>query len=219
VRQPITGPDLIIPPLESLEGGNQALTSALAQWNAATSSQQVAWANAYSKALPQATIGADGTISISSGTDLGPLPVMAQAWLNSGRSGAIDGAMIQQPSAFYVSDRTKPLLLLEDGNYFNNVGGNLNLGGGQWGVVNEEGNWPGAWWLMPYSVWYNVPPGNTSANADLLAMIFVAIIALITILVPFIPGLRSLPRKLGVYKLVWRSYYSAYGAGHPSEER
>jgi hypothetical protein len=140
---------------------------------------------------------------------------MGQAWLNYGRSGAIDAATVQQPSAFYVSDKTKPLLLLEDGSYFGNVGSQLNLSGSQWGIVNEEGNWPGAWWLMPYVVWYNIPPGNTSTSADLVAMIFVAIIALLTILVPFVPGLRSLPRKLGIYKLVWRSYYASYPPGRP----
>jgi hypothetical protein len=27
------------------------------------------------------------------------------------------------------------------------------------------------------------------------------------ILVPFIPGLRSIPRKVPVYRLIWRDYY------------
>jgi hypothetical protein len=29
----------------------------------------------------------------------------------------------------------------------------------------------------------------------------------VLILVPFIPGLRSIPRKLPVYRLIWRDYY------------
>jgi hypothetical protein len=27
------------------------------------------------------------------------------------------------------------------------------------------------------------------------------------ILLPFIPGLRSIPQKLPVYRLIWRDYY------------
>jgi hypothetical protein len=27
------------------------------------------------------------------------------------------------------------------------------------------------------------------------------------ILVPFIPGVRSIPRKLPLYRLIWRDYY------------
>jgi hypothetical protein len=219
VKLPISGPDLVIPPLESLQGGSPVLSRALAAWNAASPSQQVAWATAYSTALQHATISSNGTISITPTKSVGPLPVMGQAWFNNGRSGAIDAAMIQQPSAFYGSDRTKPLLLLEDGSYFGNIGSQLNFTGSQWGIVNEEGNWPGAWWLMPYVVWYNIPPGNTSSSADLFAMLIVAIIALLTILVPFVPGLRSLPRKLGVYKLVWRSYYANYPSRHVSDKQ
>ena len=77
--------------------------------------------------------------------------------------------------------------------------------------MNEVGNGPGAWWLAPYTVWYHVPPANRSQGVDLLAFLFVATTTLVTVLLLFLPGVRSLPRALGVYRLVWRDYYSAFG--------
>jgi hypothetical protein len=33
------------------------------------------------------------------------------------------------------------------------------------------------------------------------------ILTLLLTLVPFIPGLRSLPRRIPVHRLIWRDYY------------
>jgi hypothetical protein len=211
VRQPLTGLDLVIPPLRALGGGNEALAAAMQQWDGASREQQVAWASAYGKALPAATIPADGKIAIAATPAMGPIPVMAQEWLDYGRAGAVDAALVQQPGAFFVDDWTKPMLLLEDGAFFDQIGNTFQLGGPQWGQMNEEGNWPGAWWLAPYTVWYNVPPANTAQSGDLVAFLFVIPLALLLIFLPFIPGVRSLPRKLGVYRFVWRHYYDTYG--------
>ncbi len=44
----------------------------------------------------------------------------------------------------------------------------LNLLGSQWGMMNETGNYPGQAWLWLYTFWYQIPPYNTSPNADAL---------------------------------------------------
>jgi hypothetical protein len=80
------------------------------------------------------------------------------------------------------------------------------LDGGTWGVINEVGNWPGAWWLFLYSFWYQWGPGVTSASADLYAMLATGAIAVIFLLTPYIPGLRNIPKATGVYKLMWSEY-------------
>lgn len=49
------------------------------------------------------------------------------------------------------------------------------------GQMNEVGSWPGAWWLVPYTVWHNVPLANRSQGADLSAFLFVAAIVLATV--------------------------------------
>jgi hypothetical protein len=81
------------------------------------------------------------------------------------------------------------------------------LAGDTWGVINEVGNWPGAWWLFPYSFWYQWGPGLTSDSADLYAMIMTGLVSIPFILLPFIPGLRDIPKGTRVYRLMWSSYY------------
>jgi hypothetical protein len=57
-------------------------------------------------------------------------------------------------------------------------------------------------WL--YTFWYQVKPFSTSDNADALVWGLMAVLTLGFILLPYIPGLRALPRGLGVHRLVWR---------------
>jgi len=38
-------------------------------------------------------------------------------------------------------------------------------------------------------------------------VVLVAILTLALMLVPFIPGLRSIPRVIPIHRLVWRDYY------------
>jgi hypothetical protein len=33
------------------------------------------------------------------------------------------------------------------------------------------------------------------------------LLSLVLLLLPFIPGLRSIPRLVPVYRLIWRNYY------------
>ena len=45
----------------------------------------------------------------------------------------------------------------------------MNLTGGQWGVMNETGSYPGQPRLWLYTLWYQVPHFSTSANVDMIA--------------------------------------------------
>ncbi len=83
------------------------------------------------------------------------------------------------------------------------------LAGNTWGVINEVGNWPGAWWLFVYSFWYQWGPGLTSGSADLYAMLATGAIAIIFLLTPYIPGLRNIPKATRVYRLMWSDYYKS----------
>ena len=66
---------------------------------------------------------------------------------------------------------------------------------------------PGQAWLWLYTLWYQVPPMNTSANGDLQVFAIMIVLTLLLALLPFIPGLRSIPRWTRVYRLIWRSHY------------
>ncbi len=201
VRIPVdSANDLVITPLSTVTG-NPDLTAKLQTWRAATAGQQTTWAVAYSDALAAAPDG-DPT-KVASG-DYGPVPVIATGFLALARSGGLEG-LLTSGSTFYVGDETKPLLLLADGAYLEDQARADHLGGDQWGMMNETANYPGQPWMWLYTFWYQVKPFSTSDNADALVWALMAVLTLGLILLPFIRGLRSLPRHLGVHRLIWRN--------------
>jgi hypothetical protein len=122
------------------------------------------------------------------------------------RSGALDQALVTG-HGFYTTDYTKPLLFLSDSGYLANVADKQHLTGDQWGMMNETGSYPGQAWLWLYTFWYQIPPFNTSASGDALVFATMGVLSLLLLFVPFIPGLRSVPRKLKIYRIIWREHY------------
>jgi hypothetical protein len=45
-------------------------------------------------------------------------------------------------------------------------------------------------------------------NADLGIIILMTVLTAALALVPFIPGLRDIPRWLPIHRLIWRRYYA-----------
>jgi hypothetical protein len=125
--------------------------------------------------------------------------------LTLARSGALDADLIANQS-FYGTDFTKPLLFLEDGQYFANLATADHLSGTQWGVMNETGSYPGQPWLWLYTLWYQVPGFDNSANVDLIAIYLTGAATLLLLAIPFVPGLRDIPRIIPVHRLVWRDW-------------
>jgi hypothetical protein len=78
--------------------------------------------------------------------------------------------------------------------------------------MNETGSYPGQSWLWLYTLWYQVEPFKSSTNADILVMMVVGVLSLGLILIPFIPGIRSLPRQIPLYRLIWREHYRSQGS-------
>jgi hypothetical protein len=93
------------------------------------------------------------------------------------------------------------------------------LDGGTWGVINEVGNWPGAWWLVPYSFWYQWGYGASGSAADLYAMIMTGLVTLVVVAVPWIPGLRDIPKLSRVYRVMWADYYRAVERRHAARAK
>jgi hypothetical protein len=110
----------------------------------------------------------------------------------------------------YSLDFTRSLLYFQD-DVYNNVAQKLDLTGTQWGISYETGNYPGSWWLWPYTFLYQIKPIASSANADLVVGVVMLVIFLIIMLMPFIPGLNRLPHWLKVYRLIWRDWYQRPG--------
>ncbi|MFH8768101.1 MULTISPECIES: hypothetical protein [unclassified Streptomyces] len=200
VRVPVdTAKDFVLHPLRDVPEP-PAVTAALATWDAAPAARQQAWAAAYSDALTKARGGAVPT------GDYGPVPVLTARLLELARSGALDGEL-QAEGKFYQTDYTRPLLFLSDGSYLESLARAEHLGGDQWGMMNETGNYPGQAWLWLYTFWYQIEPFKSSGNADALIWGVMALLSLGLMLVPFIPGVRSVPRWTRVHRLIWRTYY------------
>jgi hypothetical protein len=72
--------------------------------------------------------------------------------------------------------------------------------------MNETGSYPGQPWLWLYTLWYQVPGFSSSANVDLIAIYLTGVATLLLLAVPFLPGLRDIPRWIPVHRLVWRSW-------------
>ena len=199
--------DFVLGPLSTVTG-NPKLSKALAEYKAATPEQQQAWSAAYEEAVKTATVRA-GTLVVPPG-DYGPVGTLIGNLTQLATSGGLDASLINH-AGFYSTDYTKSLLFVADGGYFSSLGDANHLSGEQWGMMNETGSYPGQPWLWLYTVWYQIPPFNGDntfgANADALVWILMMVITAGFLLVPFIPGVRSIPRWSRVYKVIWRDYY------------
>ena len=96
----------------------------------------------------------------------GPVGVIIGSLTAMAQTGGLDGTLLSE-GQFYNTNYTKPLLFLADGTYLANRADAQHLSGDQWGMMNETGNYPGQAWLWLYTMWYQIPPMNTSANGDL----------------------------------------------------
>ncbi len=210
IAHPInTAQDFVLAPLRSITG-QPALQRAIATYEAAPANTQTTWTSAYEKALATATAKPDGSISVKPG-NYGPLPTMMRSLLTFAQSGGLDGALLTSKQ-FYQTDYTKPLMFMADGGVLTNRAMQQHLLGTQWGMMNETGSYPGQVWLWLYTFWYQIKPFSTSTNADLLVMAVMGILSILFILVPFLPGVRDLPRRIPIYKLIWRDHYRASAA-------
>jgi len=180
-----------------------AVATALTAYRTSTDQQRNAWASAYGDALAKAPDGDPAQVAAG---DYGPVPTLGAGLQAMAEQGGLDG-LIQQQGGFYQTNYTRSLLFLADGTYLEDQARAENLGGDQWGMMNETGRYPGQAWLWLYTFWYQVPPFSTSDNADALVWALMMLLSAALVAVPFIPGLRSLPRKLGIHRLIWRDYY------------
>ena len=177
--------------------------TALAAWSSAPEATRLGWATAYGDALAAAPDGDPAKVAAGS---YGPVPLLAQRFLRLAGTGGLEGLLVTHAS-FYGTDATKPLLLLADGTYLEDRARADHLGGDQWGMMNEVGNYPGQPWTWLYTFWYQVKPFSTSENADTQVWALMMVLTLGLMFLPWIPGVRSIPRLIPVHRLVWRQHY------------
>jgi hypothetical protein len=211
VTQPIdTAQTFVLAPLATMAPTDPTLASALSQYNSASADQQGKWVTAYEKAVTKVTFTNGNPVLSNAGA--GPVPVMLATELTLARSGAVDTDLLAQRQ-FYGTDFTKPLLFINDGGYYTDQATAMNLTGNQWGVLNETGSYPGQPWLWLYQLWYHVPGWRNSTNVDLIAIYMTGLATLLLLAIPFIPGLRDIPRWIPVHRLIWRDWNQQAATG------
>ncbi len=214
VSHPInTVNDFVLDPLRSLVG-QPVVQSAVRAYDAAPAQAQSTWTSAYEKALGNGKVGPNGAVRVAPG-HYGPVPVMMNGLLGFAQAGGLDGALLTSRQ-FFQTDYTKSLLFLADGGALDSRAQAQHLLGDQWGMMNETGSYPGQVWLWLYTFWYQIKPFSTSANADLLVMTVMTALSLALVLIPFIPGVRSIPRWIPIYRLIWRNHYASAGPPKPA---
>ena len=226
--------DLVKTPLGTVPDPTGRVAAALRTWQDASADQQTTWSDAYTEALGAAhlTTGYD----VPAG-GYGPISTIMRAQYEYAVSGGLDTAFLASRGGqpWYSNDTTLQLLYMGDSGeggdadtcisagdplpavdgcwFYNQAVANTApryagyLQGGTWGVVNEVGNWPGAWWLWPYSQFYQWGPGTTLDWGDLYAMMAVGAFSLVFLFIPWIPGLRDIPKVTRVYRIMWADYY------------
>ena len=192
--------DFVLAPLAGAAVTSAPLAAALDRYEHASSAARQAWLRAFAGALEVARGEALGPLRLAPGP-YGPVRTLLDGLLDLARAGGLDGASAGRP---YRTDFTKPLLFLDDGEYFEGLAAQQHLLGSQWGMMNETGNYPGQPWLWLYTYWYQIRPFAGSRNADAQVWAIMALLSLVLVLVPYIPGLREIPRWVPVHRLIWR---------------
>jgi hypothetical protein len=207
VTHPIDTVDaFVLKPLDSVPQSPD-VTAAITAWKTAGSDKQGTWTAAYSDALDKA--GGDPG-KVAPGDD-GPVPLILAQLLNQAQAGSLEGQLMSE-NGFYHSDYTLPLMFLADGSDLAAEAQTQHLAGTQWGMMNEVDDFPGQPWLAPYTFWYQISPYKTSGNGDALVWGTMGVVGGLLLFLPFIPGLRSIPRVVPVYRLIWREHYRKQAA-------
>ncbi len=206
VRIPVdTAKDFVIEPLQEIPA-DPRLKTALAAYQGSPPTVQKAWTDEYAAALEKAG-SPGGAAALLPRAHYNPVAPMMAALLGLAQSGGLDGALVANNHRFYQTNYTKPLLFLSGGGYFEERAEGQHLLGEQWGMMNETGSYPGQVWLWLYTVWYQIEPFKESPNADALIFALMGILSLAFVCIPFIPGLKTLPRHLRLYRVIWRDHY------------
>ena len=221
LTQPVNSAnDFVLAPLSQIVAPyDPKVASAVQQYEAAggslqpgvsadklVSDQQATWLKNYTDALSKGSV-ANGVITVPAG-DYGPVPVIVQSELNIALNGALDNYFAGGSNQINT-DPFKATMFYSDGAVWSQVAAGQGLTGDQWGVMNELWNYPGQFWLILYAIPYHIPAIGGSAAADLWVGTLVVIIGmLLQLLLPWIPGLRDIPRVIPFYRVIFRKYYA-----------
>lgn len=202
-----TAQDFVLSPLLRLAAatGDSILQKAVNTYKSASTAQQMQWNKNYRTALSTAKV-VNHHVMVPPG-DYGPVQLMMASELSLAQSGLLSGILNSETNQGVYRWNVQNDLLFLQGDPLHQIASQWNMLGEQWGINHDEQAYPGPWWLTPYTFLYQIPPWSTSSAGDQLAAYTIAILFLLLIFVPWIPGLNQLPRVLPIYKVIWRDWY------------
>ncbi|HZC06952.1 MAG TPA: hypothetical protein VE338_15060 [Ktedonobacterales bacterium] len=188
----------------------QPVDTALTTYTNASADQRLAWASAYDKALGTITPMTSGgdNMGIASpdyqkvGTltgDFGPVPTLTQAELKLAQTGDLEQYLlsVDPGHSFHLVN-----IWLYDHPAMLNTAVANGLTDDQWGMVKERGFAVGPWYLfLPAVIHVKLPNGADGAGFVIDNLLLAAFFLFA---VPLLPGLRSLPKYLKLYRFIYR---------------
>ncbi len=187
------------------------VVQALSTYKQASPDQQRAWATAYEKALGSITPmeGGGGGMETTAGPDygrigtlrgdFGPVPTLLQADLTLAQRGYLESYLVgvNPGHSFHL-----PTVWLYDHPSMLNTAVANGLTDDQWGMLKERGFPVGPWYLIIPAIIHVKLPGGTTGSGFVLWNLLIALLFILA--VPLVPGLRDLPRYLGLHRLMYR---------------
>ncbi len=153
--------------------------------------------------------------------DFGPVPTLVKADLQLAQGGFLEQYLqaIASGHSYHLTN-----IWLYDHPGLLNTAVAEGLTDDQWGMVKERGFSVGPWYLIIPAVIHVKLPGGEGAQGFILWNLLFA--ALLLFAVPLVPGVRSLPRYLKLYRFIYRyptkgeldkpSFVERHGATHGS---
>jgi hypothetical protein len=201
----VTGPLTSFAPLL---GGNVA--AALAAYRAAPASQQATWANNYLMALDKITPASmEGEMETAMSPDyskigtlhgnFGPVPALVKADVALAQGGHLEQYLEAREPGHTLHLVT--IWLYDHPKMLNDAVAN-GLTDDQWGMVKERDYNVGPWYLIIPAIIHVKFPQGVTGTGFVLWNLLVALIFIFVI--PLVPGIRSIPRKLRLYRGIVR---------------
>jgi hypothetical protein len=166
------------------------------------------WASNYDKALGGITPMASGGMGVMSPDygkvstlqgDFGPVPALVEADLYLAQGGYLEQYLqaVDPGHSFHLTN----IWLYDHPNLLGTAVAQ-GLTDDQWGMVKERGFPVGPWYLFVPAVFHvYFPAGATGPGFVLWNLAFAAILLFV---VPLVPGVRSLPKYLKLYRFIYR---------------
>jgi len=189
-----------------------SVAQAVGTYKEASATQRQAWAGAYEQALgtitPKVTGEAEALGMVLSPDytrldtltgDFGPVPTLVQADLTLAQRGYLEQYLVGRDPGHSLQLGT---IWLYDHPGMLNAAITNGLTDDQWGMVKERGFSVGPWYLIIPAIFHVKFPGGSVGTGFVLWNLLAALIFLLA--VPLLPGLRDLPRRVRLYRLIYR---------------